>query len=117
MGCQRMQAQEHRPGPAFPFAAITKITKFKQCLLLLALGIVSGVPLLLPGSSHGSPKCFGSHRAPAEVGRSCSSGGVDGWPCCRIQAGDSAPPCTDLFSCFILALHRESAPNANRQGI
>lgn len=111
-GCQRVQDQEHHAGPAFHFVAITKIIKFRPCLLLLALGIISGAPPLPPWLfPHGSSKCFGSHQAPADVRRSCSSRGVNGWPCCRTQGGESVPSCMDLFSCFFWhqAFHHESA--------
>lgn len=123
-GCQRMQDQEHHTGPAFHFVVIKKIIKFRQCLLLLALGIISGAPPLPPWLfPHGSPKCFGTQKAPADVGRSCSSGGVNGWPCCRTQGGDQSLHAWTYSAVFsgirhsIMSQPRGNTRNESRQVI
>lgn len=89
-------------GPDFHFTAITKISKFRQPLLLLALGVLSGAPHCFPGSFHWDPKAL---WAPSG---SCSSGGVNGWLCCRIWGGESVPSHMDSFSCFLW--HQELHP-------
>lgn len=97
-----MQDQDHHPGPAF-FIAITKRSEFRHCLLLLALGILSGAPAL-------PPWLFQSALGPLST---CREGGAaaPGWPRCRIRGGESVPSCRDSFSCFFWhqEFHRESA--------